>query len=145
MSGRLLLGAALSTCASALLTTRDRRSADRLFREFRAHEFRDDSSVPHDENPVAHPHDLWELGGNEQHRHAVRRERVDLLTNLGLRSHIDAARRLIKDQQRRLRVEPFTEYDLLLVSAAESGDRRVCRRSSDVEVANVGAPVHHGV
>ena len=71
-------------------------------REFGAREFRDDASVPHDENAVAHPHDLRKLRGDEQDRHAVRGERVDLLPDLGLRADVDAARRLVEDQQRRL-------------------------------------------
>src|SRR5215471_14100162 len=74
----------------ALLSAGDRRRADRLLGELRTREFRDDASIPHDENPIAHPHDLGKIRGDEQHRHTVSGQCIDLLPDLRLRAYVDA-------------------------------------------------------
>ena len=96
------------------------------------------AAVSHDENAVAHSHDLRKLRRDEQDCHSVRGERVDLLPYFGLRADIDSSCRLVKNEQGRFRVKPFAEHDLLLVSAAQRRDGRLCRSSPNVEVANVG-------
>ena len=54
-------------------------------------------------DPVAQPQHLLELGRDEQHGHAVVAERAHEPLHLGLGADVDAARRLVEDQQPRLR------------------------------------------
>ena len=57
-------------------------------------------------------------------------EVVDQAVDLDLGADVDAAGRLVEDEDARLRLEPFREHDLLLVAAGErAGLRRDRRRS----------------
>ena len=56
--------------------------------------------------------------------------RADQRVHLGLGADVDAARRVVEQQHRRLRVEPLGEHDLLLVAARQRAralvDRAAC-------------------
>ena len=49
---------------------------------------------------------------------------------LGLGADVDAARRIVEQQHLRLRQQPAADDRLLLIAAAEAGDRRVDARRS---------------
>jgi hypothetical protein len=58
-------------------------------------------------------------------RDAVRRELVDDPVDRGLGADVDAARRLVDDQDPAVRPSHLAMRDLLLVATAERADRRV--------------------
>ncbi len=60
-----------------------------------------------------------------------RGELADHGVHLGLGADVDAARRLVEDEQRGLRVQPLAQHHLLLVAAGELGDRQVDRGRAD--------------
>ena len=61
----------------------------------------DGAAAPHDHDPVAQPRQLRQLAGRDQHAQALRGERAQLLVDLGLGAHVDAARRLVQEEQAR--------------------------------------------
>ena len=56
---------------------------------------------------------------------------LDDLDDLGVRAHVDAARRLVEDQEFRLRRQPARQNDLLLVAAGKLADRLARIRRDD--------------
>ena len=58
------------------------------------------------------------------------------LEDLGLRADVDAARRLVEQQHPRLGEQRLAEHDLLLVAAAQRGDRRAGPLRLDRDVAH---------
>ena len=70
-------------------------------------------------------------------RHAVLGEVGDELLDLGLGADVDAARRLVEDQQPRCGGQPAREQHLLLVAAGEVADERVGVGRPDVERLDV--------
>ena len=68
--------------------------------------------------PVAEPQHLLQLGGDEDHRHALAGELGDQLLDLGLGADVDAAGRLVEDEHLRLGDQPAGQQHLLLVAAA---------------------------
>ena len=76
--------------------------------------------LPHHEDAVAHAEDLRQLRGDEQDRQALSGEVRDRAVHIGLGADVDAVRRLVEDQDPRLRCEPLREHDLLLVAAGEA-------------------------
>ena len=95
---------------------------------------RDLPTLAHHEHAVAHREHLREVGGDEDDRHAGGGELVDDVVDLGLRGDVDAAGRLVEDEDLRLRVEPLREHRLLLVAAGQALDGRVERRRADREL-----------
>ena len=92
----------------------------------------DELAAVHDRDPVGHLEDLVELGRHEQHGRAG----VALVDHLVVdeldAAHVQAARRLVEDEQLEVAVELARDDDLLLVAARERArvDRR--RRRADV-------------
>src|SRR5581483_5037567 len=64
---------------------------------------------------------------------------VDLVADLRLGADIDAARRLVEDEQRRPRRQPLRQHDLLLVAAGKRKDGLARRRRLDAETVDVVA------
>ena len=60
------------------------------------------------------------LGGDEEHAAAVAGEPVDDRIDLVFGADVDAARRLVHDEDRRRRHQPFGDHDLLLVAAGQA-------------------------
>ena len=58
---------------------------------------------------------------------------VDDVVHLGLGPHVNAARRLIEDEQAGLGVEPFAEDHFLLVAAREGSSCLLHAGGADVE------------
>ena len=71
------------------------------------------------EHPVAHPEQLRQVRGDEHDPEALLREGRDELVDLGLRAHVDPARRLVEEQHPRVRHQPLPQHHLLLVAAGE--------------------------
>ena len=65
---------------------------------------------------------LRDLGAEEEHRSAVRREAAQDLVDLGLARDVDAARRLLEHEHVRLAADRGGDRHLLLVAAAERPD-----------------------
>ena len=68
-----------------------------------------------------------------------RGELADHGVDLGLGADVDAARRLVEDEQRGLGVEPLAQHHLLLVAAGELGDRQVDRGRADRQPLAAGS------
>ena len=72
----------------------------------------------HDQHPVAHAEHLGQIAGDHQHREALPRQLVHELVDLDLGADVDAARRLVEDQEPGS-AAAIAEHDLLLVAAGE--------------------------
>ena len=79
-------------------------------------------SKQHDD-AVGHAEHLRQLGRDHQHGDAAPGELGEQAVHLGLRADVDAARRLVDDEQRRVAREPLRQHDLLLVAARERPGR----------------------
>ena len=97
----------------------------------------DDAAVAQHDDAVAEAQHLLELGRDEEHRHAVLGEVDDELLDLGLGADVDAARRLVEDEQPGRGGEPAREQHLLLVAAREVAHERVGVAGTDVERLDV--------
>src|SRR4051794_1957754 len=82
-----------------------------------ARDLRRDPALVQDEDAIRHREDLGQVARDEQDRETRRGEVRDDPVDLHLRADVDAARRLVEDQHRRLRREPLREHHLLLVAA----------------------------
>ena len=80
----------------------------------------DDLAPAHHQDAVAHREQLLDLGGDEEHGAAIAGEPVDDRIDLDFASDVDAARRLVHEEDRRLRHQPLGEHDLLLVAAGKA-------------------------
>ncbi len=76
-------------------------------------------ALVHDHDPVRHAQHLGQFGRNHDHGDAVLRQPRDQAVNFGLRADVDAARRLVEDQDPGLRQQPARDQHLLLVPARE--------------------------
>ena len=80
----------------------------------------------HHHNPVSHAQYFFELAGNHNDRNALFRQVVHQLVNLVFRPDVNAAGRVIHNQDLWVRHQPFGDDDLLLI-AARQGIRRTSR------------------
>ena len=78
-----------------------------------------DLAVVEDDDPVGHPDDLGQLGGDEDDRHALGGEVAHELVDGALGTDVDAAGGLVHDDDPRLGEQPLRQHDLLLVAARE--------------------------
>ena len=122
------------------------RRADRVRRCLGARELRDDAALAHDQHAVAHAEHFGQFAGDHQDGDALRGEFAHQPMDLRLGADVDAARRLVEDQQLRLVGEPFAEHDLLLVAAGKPARDLLERTRPDVELldAVVGEPALGG-
>ena len=65
-------------------------------------ELGDEPALAHDEDPVGDAEHLGQLGRDHQDRHALAGQLVEQPVHLRLRGDVDAARRLVDEQERRL-------------------------------------------
>ena len=96
-----------------------------------ARRFAGDLAVRHHEDAIGRGQQLGELGGDHEYRLAARGEIAHQRDDLGLGADVDAARRLIEDEDVRLGVEPFADDDLLLIAARERADSGIPRGGLD--------------
>ena len=90
----------------------------------RALELAPDLAVAHDQDAVAHADQLLDLRGDHQDAGAVGGEPVDDLVDLVLGADVDAAGRLVEDEQARAAQQPLADHHLLLVAAGQVLDQR---------------------
>ena len=81
--------------------------------------------------PVRIGHDLVELGRNHQQRQAVVAQFADQADDLGVGADVDAAGRLVENEEARLGGEPAREERLLLIAAGEKADGLFGIRGAD--------------
>src|SRR5712691_711684 len=127
MLGRLAERGDYVAAIAALLDLRARRGGfhQRLLGELATLEFAGQAAFAQDENTVAQGDQFRQLTGGDDQAQAVAAEEVDQLVEFGLRADIDAARRIVQQQNFRLRAQPARDDAFLLVAAAEAGDRRL--------------------
>ena len=82
----------------------------------------DDPALAHHGDPVGEAEQLGHLGGDHQDGDAGGGELLDQAVDLELGADVDAAGRLVQDQDARLAGEPAGEHHLLLVAARELAD-----------------------
>src|SRR5262249_9824450 len=109
------------------------RAHDAPLADLRPRYLRDRPAVAQHEHAVRALDDLFELRGDHQHAEALVGEFLDQHLDLGLGADIDAARRLVEDEQLGIHAEPAGEQDLLLIAAGELPDLLVPPRGLDVQ------------
>ena len=92
----------------------------RLAIEFAPREVADDLAAAHHQDAVADGEQLLELGGDEEHAAGVGGQPVDDRVDLVFGADVDAAGRLVHDEDRRLGHQPLGEHHLLLVAAGQA-------------------------
>jgi hypothetical protein len=91
----------------------------------------------HDQDAVADRDDLLDLGGDEQDAGPLVGELPHDPVDLGFRAHVDPPRRLIHDQDSRLREQPLADHRLLLVATTQEFGLLVVARSLDVGTCSI--------
>ena len=99
-------------------------------------------AVAHDKDPVTDTDQLRHFGRDHHDSLALLGKLQDQLIDLVLGADVDAAGRLVEEQDLRLRQQPAAKNDLLLVAAGEVLDERLLRRRLDVHGGN--GPVRIG-
>src|SRR2546426_11257044 len=92
---------------------------DPLLGRVPAHQLPHLVALVHHHDAVAHAEDLGQLGRDHDDGLAAPRQVDHQPVDLGFRAHVDAARRLVEDQDLRLGQQPAGEQDLLLVPTRE--------------------------
>ena len=83
-------------------------------------EFAGDTPAAHHIGAVADMDDLDLLGADHENGGAVVHQAVEQPEYLGLGADIDAARRLVENEELRIGIEPFADDDFLLIAARQS-------------------------
>ena len=124
-----------------------RRGHDGLLIGFSAIQNRHLPALAHDEHAVAEHEHLGQVRRDDDDANSLGRELADDRMHLGFGADVDAARRLVENQDRRVGVEPLAQHDLLLIAARKLGDFEIDRRRADrelrAEVAG-GSPLETG-
>ena len=107
---------------------------DRFLRRLGARDIGGEPALRHHEDAVAEREELGQLGGDQEDGAALRGELADHLVELGLDADVDAARRLVEDEDRGIGEQPAGEDRLLLVAARELADRLAHRGEADAEL-----------
>ena len=79
----------------------------------------------HDDDPVGEPEDLLDLVRDQQDRDAARGQVDDQLVEVALRADVDAARRIVGEEDGGLGEQRAGEHQLLLVAAGQGRGRRL--------------------
>jgi hypothetical protein len=93
-----------------------------------------DPPLTHDEHSICEPDDLRQFGGDDDDRFSIRSEAFDKAVNLGFRSDVYAARRLVEQENLAIRRDPMRDDSLLLVSAGEEADRPVDLKRAQIDI-----------
>ena len=110
------------------------RSGNPSLRRLGAAHLRHDATGAHHQNAVAHAEHFRQLARNHDDRHALRGKLAHQAMDLGFRADIDAARRLVHDQDARLGREPFRQADFLLIAARKLSDDLTDAARADIEL-----------
>jgi hypothetical protein len=87
----------------------------------------------HDDDAVAQAEEFRQFRGCDEHAESLVREPAQLPVYFSLGPDIDAARRLVEQQQARFGQQFLREHDLLLVAARQVDDPRLRRARPHVE------------
>jgi len=109
------------------------RGQQRLFGPFSALEHRDQAPGAHHADAVAHGHEFAQVAGHHQQRLAGVGHAVELGVEVGARAHVHAARGFVQQQHLAFAVQPARENHLLLVAAAERGNRLLDAARADAQ------------
>src|SRR4051794_2999760 len=90
---------------------------DLLLRGLTRRHLRDDAALVHHIDPVGYAEKLGHLGGDHDDAFAFRGQPVDDRVDFILGADVDAARRLIEDEDFRAGEQPLAEHHLLLIAA----------------------------
>src|SRR5262245_14038013 len=101
----------------------ERSSEQVLFRPLAALEGLHERAGTHDGNAIADRHELAKIARYDQERLARGRKRIELFVDIGSGADIDAPRRLVKQQNPAVAMQPARKQHLLLVAAAQLVDR----------------------
>ena len=112
------------TPASPLVDV-ERARDQRALGDLRADELAPDRAVIEHEHAVAAADQLVVVGRIEEDRRARIGELAQELVHLLLGADVDAARRIVEEDDARAAHQPFGDDDLLLVAAGERADRHV--------------------
>ncbi len=118
---------------SAVRIDARRQHDDRVLVHRLARDLADDPAVAHDDDAVADADQLGHLRRDDDHRAALRRERGDEAVDLLLGADVDAARRLVDDDDARIELHHFGQQKLLLVAARHLAGEQVLVADPDVE------------
>ena len=89
--------------------------------------------VAQHDDPVAVGGDLLELRGDDEKGKPVLAQALDQADDLGMGADVDAAGRLVENEEARLGGKPAREQRLLLIAAGEKADGLFRIRRADVE------------
>ena len=109
----------------------DRGVDDLLLGHLVALERRDRLAARHHDHAVAEPFELLRVAGGDDDGDAAGGDLSQDAVDLGAGADVDALRRLVGDEDRRLGEHRPRHHDLLLVAAGERRDRRLERRRLD--------------
>ncbi len=96
-----------------------RQTHDGSLGELCARQFAGDAAFVHHDRAVGQADDFFHLAGREQNGDALAGQLIHEFIDFFLRADVDAAGRLVEQQQFRLQAKPFAEHDLLLVAAGK--------------------------
>ena len=105
---------------------------DALLGRLGARELARGPSLAHHDDAVRHAEQLRQLRRDEEDREALRREAVDERVDLGPRADVDAAGRLVEQQDALVLEQRAREQQLLLVAAGERAGALGEARAADV-------------
>ena len=109
------------------------RRHDRRLADLRLGQLGHRPAVAQHEDAVGALDHLLELGGDHQHAEPLIGELADQRLDLGLGADVDAARRLVEDQELRVHAQPAGEQHLLLIAAGQLADLLLGARALDAE------------
>src|SRR6476646_3865160 len=89
------------------------------------------------ENPIRQIQQLRQFARDEQNRRTLFRQLADQRVNLGFRPDVHAARRLVENENLRLRGEPPREDDLLLIAARQTRDNHIDARRTHTQAVEI--------
>ena len=95
------------------------------------------TAIAQDGDPMARAQHLLELRRDEDARLALLGQVEDEALDLRLGADVDAARRLVEDQHLRVRRQPASQDDLLLVAAAQVPDELIRVGRGDLQELDV--------
>src|SRR5580704_81546 len=106
---------------------------DLVFGGRRSIEFSNDAAKASDQDAVGDGEDLRQIGGDDHDGLAFVGEAADLGVDLGNGADIDAAGRLVEDDDRGILRQRLGDHDLLLIAAGELDDARLAQQRGDLE------------
>jgi hypothetical protein len=102
-------------------------------RRLRSRQLAADAALAHDDYAIAHAQDFRQLGGDHHDRLALIGQAAQQLVDFGLRADVDAAGRLVEEQNIAVARQPLGDDDLLLIASRQEPDFLRLRGRADVQ------------